>query len=125
VCSGPYHFIAGTELHRKAPYDSKAQKKESEGGYVLPSEILFAIKFHDKFSDNENNRRINHCAQAETVHLEIGDKTSEQFNDHEKREDIDNYDVEGLADGPIEQKFLDFIEGLQKSHNKHNYNEQS
>lgn len=122
--SGLGSIIAWTEFHREAPYDPEAQQEESESGNVLPSDVLFPVEFDDQFPNHKDNGRIDHCAQTETVHLEIGDKPPEQFDDHEKCQDIDNYDVERLADRPLEKKFLYFIDRLEKTDNKHDNYEQ-
>ena len=61
---------------------------------------MFSVEFHNQFPDHKDDSRIDHCAQAETVPLEIGNKTAEQFDDHQKRQDVDSDYAEGLPDGP-------------------------
>ena len=91
----------------------------------MPADIMFSVKFDDQLTDHEDDGRINHRAQTETMHLEIGNKAPEQFNDNQKRQDVDNNDVEGLPDRPLKKKFLDFIDSLEKAHSEHYDNEQS
>jgi len=56
------------------------------------------------------------------VHLKIDDKTPEQFDDDKKSQNIDDDDVERLADGLCKEKFLDPPNRMKKANNQHNNN---